>query len=187
MAPRLVCKAQHRLITHCVYDEAERLCGKTATLIPNSPQGRSCCFSSTSPCLICQPSLPRPAPGIPLHGPGLSLPSPHATLHPPLQRCSLEEIYCCPKLLRANTNKMLFCCNLFNWPQKRRLEHVQALPAPACLPGSQMLSDLRLGSLAVTTEDGTVGERGGGRRPLDWRGQSQAHLHPLTVNPSGSL
>lgn len=30
-----------RLITHCVYDEAERLFGKTATLIPNSPQGPS--------------------------------------------------------------------------------------------------------------------------------------------------
>lgn len=27
------------LITHCVYDEAKRLFGKTATLIPNSPQG----------------------------------------------------------------------------------------------------------------------------------------------------
>lgn len=30
-----------RLITHYVYDEAERLFGKTATLIPNSPQGPS--------------------------------------------------------------------------------------------------------------------------------------------------
>lgn len=34
------CRAD-RLITHCVYDEAERLFGKTATLIPNSPQGPS--------------------------------------------------------------------------------------------------------------------------------------------------
>lgn len=55
----------------------------------------------------------------------------HPHLHPPLQSCSREEIYCRPRLLWANTNKMLFCCNLFNWPRKRRLEHVQALPAPA--------------------------------------------------------
>lgn len=35
------CCSAARLITHCVYDEAERLFGKTATLIPNSPQGPS--------------------------------------------------------------------------------------------------------------------------------------------------
>lgn len=46
----------------------------------------------------------------------------------PLQLHSLEEIYCSPRLLWANTNKMLFCCNLFNWPQKRRLEPVQLCP-----------------------------------------------------------
>ena len=56
---------------------------------------------------------------------------------------------------------MLFCCNLFNWPQKRRLEHVQALPAPARLAGSHMLSALCAWLLlAVTTEDGTLGKRG---------------------------
>lgn len=59
-------------------------------------------------------------------------------LHQPLPRCSLEEIYRRPGLLWANTNKMLFCCNLFNWPQKRCLEYVRALPAPEPL-GSQML------------------------------------------------
>lgn len=31
--------AQWRLITHCGYDEAERLFGKTATLTPSSLQG----------------------------------------------------------------------------------------------------------------------------------------------------
>lgn len=60
-------------------------------------------------------------------------------LHQPLPRCSLEEIYRRPRLLWANTNKMLFCCNLFNWPQKRCLEYVRALPAPE-LPGTQMLT-----------------------------------------------
>ena len=42
---------------------------------------------------------------------------------------------------------------------KRRLEHVQALPAPARLAGSHMLSALcALLLLAVTTEDGTLGK-----------------------------
>lgn len=40
-APMLVCSAHHHLITHCVHDEAERLFGKTATLIPTNPQGWS--------------------------------------------------------------------------------------------------------------------------------------------------
>lgn len=41
LALLLVCSTRRCLITHRVYDEAERLFGKTATLISNSPQGRS--------------------------------------------------------------------------------------------------------------------------------------------------
>ena len=102
-------------------------------------------------------------------------------LHPPLQSCSWEEIYCRPRLLWANTNKMLFCCNLFNWPQKRRLEHVQALPAPMRLPGSHMLSaPCSWPPLAVTTEDGTLGKRGikGEERPKEAAGLEKAGRSP---------
>lgn len=105
----------------------------------------------------------------------------HTPLHPPLQSCSREEIYCRPRLLWANTNKMLFCCNLFNWPQKRRLEHVQALPAPVRLPGSHMLSAPRSWPpLAVTTEDGTLGKRGikAEGRPKEAAGLEKAGRSP---------
>lgn len=130
------CGAQWRLITHRVYDEAERLFGKTATLIPNSPQGHSRCFSSTIHCSICPLFVTHPTPHTPPMAP---IPPMHTPL-PASPALQPREIYCSPRLLWANTNKMLFCCNLFNWPQKRRLEHVQALPAPACPPGSHMLS-----------------------------------------------
>lgn len=73
---------------------------------------------------------------------------------------------------------MLFCCNLFNWPQKRRLEHVQPLPAPACLPArlTDALSSLHLVSLAVTSENGTVGRREEGR-------QEAARLDSARMSP----
>lgn len=84
--------------------------------------------------LLNMPTLP-PTPCSPRPSNGTDLfPHSHTPLRLPLQCRSLEEIYCSSRLLWANTNKMLFCCNLFNWPQKRRREHVQPLPATACLP-----------------------------------------------------
>lgn len=82
LALLLVCKAQRRLITHCVYDEAERLFGKTATLIPSSPQGPFRCFSSTMRCVARQLSLPHPAPHT-LHQWPRSFPRHAHTHHPP--------------------------------------------------------------------------------------------------------
>lgn len=86
---------QH-LITHRVCDKAEQLFLETGTLVFSSPRGYAA---------VCS-----------LHHSLVNVP-----IFPPLSRVCLKEIYCSRQLLWANTNKMLFCCNLFNWPQKRSL------------------------------------------------------------------
>ena len=96
-----------RLITHRVYDKAEQLFLETGTLVFSSPRGCAAVCSLRHSLVTCP-------------------------FFPPLSRVCLKEIYCSRQLLWANTNKMLFCCNLFNWPQKRSLAcYIQLLTPPA--------------------------------------------------------
>lgn len=148
LALLLVWGAQWRLITHCVFDEAEWLFGKTATLIPISPQDHFLMFLLHHPLLnvpALSPTPYSPYPPLQWHRPPRHV---HTPLRLPLQRCSHEKfiagpdcygqilIKCCfaAICLIGHRRDVLSTCRLCPHPPARLARRCSLVSGP-CLPG----------------------------------------------------